>query len=76
MTSLGLKDEKEKLVYKMLHSQVQAYAAFQTHSTDEQKGVGAMTEAIMQSYEQFRKHQGLDGLSDNHFQLPIIKDSG
>ena len=34
----------------MLASQVQTYAEFQDHSSDKQKGVGAMTEAIIQSY--------------------------
>ncbi|XP_067020829.1 uncharacterized protein [Acropora muricata] len=68
VTSPGLKDEKQRSVCKMLLSQVQAYAEFQTHSTDKQKGVGAMTEAIIQNYEQFLKDHGLDGPSESLFQ--------
>ncbi|XP_015749813.1 PREDICTED: uncharacterized protein LOC107329656 [Acropora digitifera] len=75
VTSPRLTDEKQRSVYKMLLSQVEAYAEFQTHSTDKQKRVGAMTEAIIQNYEQFLKDHGLDGSSESHFQLPIIKDS-
>ena len=70
----GLEDEKQTILYKMLQSQVEAYAEFQTHSTDKQKGVGAMTEAIMQNYVQFLKDHGFDGPSESHFQLPIMKD--
>ena len=35
----------------MLASQVQTYKKFQDHSTDKQKGVGAMTESIIKTYE-------------------------
>ena len=34
----------------MLASHVRNFAEFQDHSSDKQKGVGAMTEAIIQSY--------------------------
>lgn len=41
---------KQRLVEDMLALQVLTYAEFQDHSSDKQKGVGAMTEAIIQSY--------------------------
>ena len=37
-------------MYRMLASQVQTYQEFQDHSTDKQKGVGAMTESIIKTY--------------------------
>ena len=41
------------MVYEMLASQVQTYAECLDHSTDKQKGVGAMTESIIRTYGLF-----------------------
>ena len=46
----ALEARKQILVEEILASHVQPYAEFQDHSSDKQKGVGAMTEAIIQSY--------------------------
>ena len=56
ITAPHLKDEQQRAVYEMLTSQVQTYAGFQDHSTDERKGVEAMTEAIVESYMQLFKN--------------------
>ena len=54
--------EKQILVEEMLASQVQVYAELQDHSSDKQKGVGAMTEAITQSYGLLLKNVGRGSL--------------
>ncbi|XP_067050266.1 uncharacterized protein [Acropora muricata] len=41
---------KQKLLEEMLALQVLTYAEFQDHSSDRERGVGAMTEAMMQNY--------------------------
>ena len=46
----------------MLASQVQTYAECQDHSTDKQKGVGAMTESIIKTYGLFLENVGMGSL--------------
>ena len=46
----------------MLASQVQTYAESQDHSTDKQKGVGAMTESIVRTYELFLENVHMGSL--------------
>ena len=46
----------------MLASQVQTYAECLDHSTDKQKGVGAMTESIIKTYGLFLENVGMGSL--------------
>ena len=46
----ALQAEKQRLLEEMLALQVKTFAEFQDHSSDKQKGVGAMTEAIIHGY--------------------------
>ena len=51
ITAPHLTKEQQRAVYRMLASQVQTYQEFQDHSIDKQKGVGALTESIIKTYE-------------------------
>ncbi|XP_067020807.1 uncharacterized protein [Acropora muricata] len=62
ITSPALEGEKQRIVYDMLASQVQTYAECLDHSTDKQKGVGAMTESIIKTYGLFLENVGMGSL--------------
>ena len=54
-----LEGEKQRIVYEMLASQVQTFAECLDHSTDKQKGVGAMTESIIRTYGLLLENVGM-----------------
>ena len=57
-----LEGEKQRIVYEMLASQVQTFAECLDHSTDKQKGVGAMTESIIRTYGLLLENVGMGSL--------------
>ncbi|XP_015768941.1 PREDICTED: uncharacterized protein LOC107347503 [Acropora digitifera] len=59
ITAPVLEGEKQRIVYEMLASQVQTFAECLDHSTDKQKGVGAMTESIIRTYGLLLENVGM-----------------
>ncbi|XP_015765567.1 PREDICTED: uncharacterized protein LOC107344434 [Acropora digitifera] len=62
ITAPVLEGEKQRIVYEMLASQVQTFAECLDHSTDKQKGVGAMTESIIRTYGLLLENVGMGSL--------------
>ena len=51
-----LKEEQQRAIYRMLAVQVQTYQEFQDHSTDKEKGLAALIESIIKTYELLLKN--------------------